>query len=93
MCATRLRVSVVRAHRSIGFRFLLFGMGSATYIASRIRNYSSKLELMAPDLHVRVDSGKHRADYAPKVFFIQTARSVSGRAFDVYYKNNIKRQI
>lgn len=68
MCATRLRVSVVRAHRSIGFRFLLFGMGSATYIASRIRNYSSKLELMAPDLHVCVDSGKHRADYAPKVF-------------------------
>lgn len=50
--AARLRVSVVRAHHSIGFRFLLFGMGSATYIASRIQNYSSKLELMAPDLHV-----------------------------------------
>lgn len=43
-------------------------MGSAAHIASRIRNYSSKLELMAPDLHICADSEKQGVDYARGVF-------------------------
>lgn len=50
LCAAR--TCTMPIYPSIGFRFLLFGMGSATRIASRIPNYSSKLELMVPDLRV-----------------------------------------
>lgn len=65
-------------HRPIGFRFLLFGMGSATHIASRIRNYSSKLELMAVDLHVRADFEKALCGVylAAEIFSYKFAREI-----------------
>lgn len=91
MCRSYVRTA-------IGFRLLLFGMGSATHIASRIRNYSSKLELMALDFGIGTFASTpiiyiyiymlyidKRITYLSSLF-VQAMKLDSKKAFQMHHK-------